>query len=109
MDFSIGIIGTGAMGGAIMRSVCKKFDVKKIRVTDKNAKMAQDFAKENGCIYEDSNSKVVKNSKYIFIAVKPQFIAEVFEEIKNDISKDSVVISMAAGVAISRLERLVKQ
>ena len=104
MDFSISCIGTGAMGGAIMRAVCKKYDVKKIKVTDKNAAMGQKFAKENGCAFAATNAEAVKNSKYIFLAVKPQFLGEVFEEIADLISPDSVVISMAAGVKLEKLE-----
>ena len=39
----IGCIGTGAMGGAIMRAVCKKYDVSQIKVTDKNVEMGKPF------------------------------------------------------------------
>ena len=104
MDFSIACIGTGAMGGAIMRAVCKKYDVKKIKVTDKNTAMGQKFASENGCTFVATNVEAVKDSKYIFLAVKPQFLGEVFAEIADLISPDSVVISMAAGVKVEKLE-----
>ena len=104
MDFSIACIGTGAMGGAIMRAICKKYDVKKIKVTDKNTAMGQKFAAENGCTFVETNDQAVKDSKYIFLAVKPQFLGEVFAEIADLISPDSVVISMAAGVKLEKLE-----
>ena len=104
MDFSIACIGTGAMGGAIMRAVCKKYDVKKIKVTDKNTAMGQKFAAENGCTFVATNAQAVKDSKYIFLAVKPQFLGDVFAEIADLISPDSVVISMAAGVKLEKLE-----
>ncbi|MCR4821385.1 MAG: pyrroline-5-carboxylate reductase [Treponema sp.] len=100
---TISCIGTGAMGGAIMRAVCKKFNVKEIKVTDKNAEMGKKFAQENGCTFVSSN-KVVLDSKYIFLAVKPQFLGDVFAEIKDSIKEDSVIISMAAGVKIEKLE-----
>ena len=35
----IGCIGTGAMGGAIMRAVCKKYDVSQIKVTEYGIEM----------------------------------------------------------------------
>lgn len=104
MNTSIACIGTGAMGGAIMRAVCKKYDVSKIKVTDKNADMGKAFAAETGAAFVGSNVEVLKDSKYIFLAVKPQFLGDVFEEIKNTISEDSVIISMAAGVKIEKLE-----
>ena len=70
---TISCIGTGAMGGAIMRAVCKNFDVSQIKVTDKNTEMGKKFASENGCSFVASNKEVL-SSKYIFLAVKPQFL-----------------------------------
>ena len=100
---TISCIGTGAMGGAIMRAVCKKFDVKQIKVTDKNAEAGKKFAKENGCTFVATNKEALA-AKYIFLAVKPQFLSDVFDEIKDDIGAESVVISMAAGVKIEKLQ-----
>lgn len=99
----IGCIGTGAMGGAIMRAVCKKYDVKQIKVTDKNTEMGKAFAKETGASFVESNKDVL-DCEYIFLAVKPQFLADVFYEIANGIKESSVIISMAAGVKIEKLE-----
>lgn len=100
----ISIIGTGAMGGAIMRAVCKKYDVKNIIVTDKNAEMGKTFAKETGATFVSTNKETL-SADYIFLAVKPQFLGDVFAEISDFISPSSVVISMAAGVKIEKLEK----
>lgn len=99
----IGCIGTGAMGGAIMRAVCKKYDVSKIKVTDKNAAMGKAFAKETGAMFVKTN-KDLMDCDYIFLAVKPQFIYDVYKEVAGSISTKSVFISMAAGVKIEKLE-----
>lgn len=100
---TIGCIGTGAMGGAIMRAVCKKYDVSKIKVTDKNAAMGKAFAKETGATFVKTN-KDLMDCDYIFLAVKPQFIYDVYKEVAGSISTKSVFISMAAGVKIEKLE-----
>ena len=99
----IGCIGTGAMGGAIMRAVCKKYDVSQIKVTDKNTKMAKAFAKETGAQFVESNKKIL-DCDYIFLAVKPQFLGDVFAEIGNAIPQTAVVISMAAGIKLEKLQ-----
>ncbi len=99
----IGCIGTGAMGGAIMRAVCKKYDVKEIKVTDKNSQMGKAFAEETGSTFVDSNKDVL-DCDYIFLAVKPQFLGDVFAEIAGNIPNSAVIISMAAGVKIEKLE-----
>ena len=101
----ISCIGTGAMGGAIIRSISKKFDPKFITVTDKNTAMGQMFATDTGCNFVNSNLEVL-DADYIFIAVKPQFLSEVFDEIKDKISSQSVVISMAAGIKLEKLRKL---
>ena len=100
----IGCIGTGAMGGAIMRAVCKKFDVKQIKVTDKNVDMGKAFASETGATFVNSNTDVL-DCDYVFLAVKPQFLGDVFNEIADKISSDTVIISMAAGIKIEKLEK----
>ena len=99
----IGCIGTGAMGGAIMRAVCKNFDPAAIKVTDKNTEMGKKFAAETGATFVASNADVL-DCDYIFLAVKPQFLGDVFAEIGNKIPSKAVMISMAAGVKIEKLE-----
>ena len=104
----IGCIGTGAMGGAIMRAICKKYDVKNIKVTDKNAALAKAFAKETGAMFVKTNKELL-DCDYIFLAVKPQFIFDVYQEIGGLISEKSVIISMAAGFKIQKLQDLFPQ
>ena len=99
----IGCIGTGAMGGAIMHAVCKKYDVSQIKVTDKNTEMGKTFASETSATFVENNTDVL-DCDYIFLAVKPQFLGDVFAEIAGKISNKTVVISMAAGVKIEKLE-----
>lgn len=101
-------IGTGAMGGAIMRAVCNKFDPNNITVSNRTLEKGKSFANYTGCRFADNNKDCIKDAKYIFIAVKPAFLSDLFAEIKNDIPSDAVVISMAAGVKIEKLESFAK-
>ncbi|MCR5401849.1 MAG: pyrroline-5-carboxylate reductase [Treponema sp.] len=100
----IACIGTGAMGGAIIRSVSKKYDVKNITVTDKNTEAGKAFAAETGVNFTESNIEVLKDADFAFIAVKPQFLKDVFDEIKGYVEAKTVLISMAAGVKIEKLK-----
>lgn len=104
----IACIGTGAMGGAIMRAVCNKFDPNNITVSNRTLEKGKSFANDTGCRFADNNKDCIKDAKYIFIAVKPAFLSDLFAEIKNDIPSDAVVISMAAGVKIEKLESFAK-
>ena len=99
----ISCIGTGAMGGAIIRAISKKLDPKIITVTDKNTGMGQMFAADTGCTFVESNLEVL-DADYIFLAVKPQFLKDVFDEIGDKIPSSAVMVSMAAGVQIEKLK-----
>lgn len=99
----ISCIGTGAMGGAIMRAICKKYDVKNIKITDKNVELGKAFANETGATFVSTNKEVL-DADYIILAVKPQFLSDVFAEIAGNIPTNAVVISMAAGVKLEKLE-----
>ena len=100
----ISCIGTGAMGGAIIRAVSKKFPAENIFVTDKNQEMGKKFASENKLNFVVSNTDVIKGADFVFIAVKPQFLKDVFDELKGKIESKTVLISMAAGVKIEKLK-----
>ena len=104
----IACIGTGAMGGAIMRAVCNKFDPNNITVSNRTLEKGKSFANDTGCRFADNNKDCIKDAKHIFIAVKPAFLSDLFTEIKNDIPSDAVIISMAAGVKIEKLESFAK-
>lgn len=102
----IACIGTGAMGGAIMRAVCKKRNAGDVTVTDKNTEAGKKFAAETGAVFAKTNGDAIKDADFIFIAVKPQFLQNVFDDIKDTIAPEQIVISMAAGVKIEKLEQL---
>ena len=104
MKAKIACIGTGSMGGAIMRAVCKKGDAWNVTVTSKNPEHAKVFSEETGCKSFEKNSDAVKDAKYVFIGVKPFMVETVLKEIAPALSKDAVVISMAAGMSIEKLE-----
>lgn len=108
MKAKIACIGTGSMGGVIMRAVCKKFDAWNVTVTSKNPEHAKAFAEETGCKSFEKNSDAVKDAKYVFIGVKPFMVETVLKEIAPALSKDAVVISMAAGMSIEKLEGFAK-
>jgi pyrroline-5-carboxylate reductase len=60
--------------------------------------------KETGADYLTDNASVVKQCKYLVLAVKPQFFAQVLSQIKDEITKEQVVISIAAGITIDTIK-----
>ncbi len=105
MSRIISFLGTGNMGGALVRSA--KAD--QIFITNKSINKAEALAAEiNGkCV--NNNSEAAEMGDYIFLCVKPHIIGSVLEEISPALNKaidagqKKVLISIAAGVTLDTL------
>ena len=96
-----GFIGCGNMGSAIAKALSKS--TKSITITDRSGK-AKALASELGCTYAD-NETVAGTCDRIFLAVKPQMMAEVLKPLQPILQeRKPLLISMAAGLTISRIE-----
>ena len=47
------------------------------------------------------------DSDVIFIATKPNYVANVLEEIKDELTPDKLVVSIAAGVSTKKIEKII--
>ncbi len=104
----IGFIGCGNMGSALARSVMKSVSAFHIVINDVNKDKVDAFCSESGAMTGDL-SEIAFDCKYIFLAVKPQMLAELAIKLKPMLAerKDGfVLVSMAAGVTTSRLGEL---
>lgn len=100
----IGIIGAGNMGGAIATALSKNnLD---LIISNRSKEKLEIFKKYKNTKITTVNSDVVKNSKYIILAVKPNMYKNVIEEIKEDFTEDKILISIAAGFSIKSLEEI---
>jgi pyrroline-5-carboxylate reductase len=62
------------------------------------------FTRETGAAATKSNAEVAKFAGVIVVAVKPGCVKELLAEIREQITPDRLVISIAAGVPIAQLE-----
>lgn len=104
MNFKFGFIGIGNMGGIILDTVLKKVQGKEICVCDTNEEKISRVA-DSG-VTQVSAEYAAANCKYLFIGIKPQGFESLFNLISDNISDDTVIISMAAGKDIWSIERL---
>ena len=101
----LGFIGGGNMAYAIAKGVIASelvapFD---ITVNDTNEEALLKF-KESGT-KTICDLKELLDCDYIILAVKPQILPSVLENIKNDY-KDKVFVSIAAGVSVEKIKSL---
>lgn len=103
--FTAGCIGTGIMGSALMEAVIRAAGPERVAVCDADASKAADFARRTGCTALASNREVASRSGFLFLAVKPQYLQGVLDEISPAIGNGTVVISMAAGVKLEFIKK----
>ena len=100
----VGFIGLGNMAGAMIGGLLKgKINKKDVLGFDVNEKLAADRAKEYGITITQDNKTLVEKADYIVIAVKPQFVTPVLQEINDSLSSKKVVISIVAGKTLEYL------
>lgn len=98
---SIGVIGAGNMGAALIRGLVASGKAKPetIRVFDVDDSKSQYLARELGitqvCVLGDT---VDRDMRTLVLAVKPQILAEVLESIAEKVHDRLVVVSIAAGI-----------
>ena len=77
---TFGFIGTGNMGGALARAARKHLPGEEILLANRTAAKAEALAAELGCMVSD-NRTAAAQSKYLFLGVKPQMMAEMLSDI----------------------------
>lgn len=103
---SISFIGTGNMGGAIVRACAKVLDPQEIVITNRTISKAEEIAKEVNCVVVNSNIDAVKAATYVVLGVKPQMMEGVLKEIASTVKSESkkrelVIVTIAAGKTVS--------
>ncbi len=103
MKYLAGFIGCGNMGGALASAVSEAINPKQLALSDHDGEKAKNVACSLGAVHT-SNADVVKNSKYIFLGVKPQMLKNLFDEIAPILQERTdkfILVTMAAGTSIS--------
>ena len=103
----IGFIGMGNMGGAILHGLLKVYGPEELIFTAAHQEKMEQVTSETKVPHGTSNRDCAKSVKYLVLAVKPQYFDVVFAEIKDVLTPEQVVISLAPGISIANItERL---
>jgi pyrroline-5-carboxylate reductase len=106
-DKKLAVLGTGKLGGILLRAYLKQglFDAARVTATVKHAEKAASLAKELGVTVTTENRKAVHGADIVLLGVKPQVVGEVLKEIAPELSEKTLVISVAASVPTSYIEQ----
>lgn len=99
------------MASAIIKGVlsaCCKPDVE-IKGSEVNCEIAELAHNRLGIEVLTDNRLLTMDSDVIFLATKPNYVPQVLEEIRDEITPDKLVVSIAAGVSTEKIENILGQ
>lgn len=102
-----GFIGAGNMGYPLIKAAIQTFGSGEVVYTDASLERCQYIMEQTKIAYLEDNHELVKQCKYLVLAIKPQYMASVLEEIKEDVTKEHILISIAAGISIDSIKEYV--
>lgn len=108
MNKKIGFIGCGKMASAIIGGVIASNYLPKenIMAAEINEEKAAEKSKELGIKVITDNNELVNSVNVIFVATTPNFVEGVLNGIKSSVTKDKLVVSIAAGVTTRFIESI---
>ena len=116
MDGTIVCIGSGNMGGALMKGAAAFAGADRIFFTDVDQDKALGTAKTLGAGVLASNTEAARKGDYVFLAVKPQVMSPVLAELGPALAARrrgagssgglKALVSMAAGWSIGHIQSL---
>jgi pyrroline-5-carboxylate reductase len=103
---SVGFIGAGNMAKALIKGLITAglYDPSGIKASDRLGEALQTSAAEYGIETFDDNRALVKKCNTIVLAVKPQVISEVLNEIGSEVGDSHLIISIVAGIPIAAIQ-----
>jgi pyrroline-5-carboxylate reductase len=99
----IGIIGCGNMGEAILRGLYQKGMTQGIRVSEPRGDRREYIKKKYGVEAIPDNRTIASQSQVIILAVKPQELKGVLQEIAPALDSLTLLISIAAGASLGAI------
>ena len=106
MGIKVGFIGLGNMGTPLLKGVIRSGVVlpDELYIFDVNRSMGEALAKDTGVRMAQDNIELVRECDYIVLAVKPVYIKQVLEEIKDIFTVEKVLVSIAVGITSKTLK-----
>lgn len=102
----VGFIGCGHMASAIIQGVLASgfLNNDQIIASEVNEEIASKKSKELEIDVVIDNKELTRKSDVIFLATKPNYIKDVLNVIKDELTSEKLLISIAAGISTKTIE-----
>lgn len=105
MGKKIGFIGCGNMGSAMIQGILDSgYCAEDMMVSCRTKEKLEEKKERFGVLTDTDNRKIAEFAEILFLAVKPQFYANVLAEIKDILTEKKIVVSMAPGKTLEWLK-----
>ncbi len=103
----LAVLGAGKIGGILLRAFLeqKLVQPKRVRATVRHAEKARALARQLKIQVSTDNRAAVHDADIVLLAVKPQAVREVLEEIKSELKPGMLIVSVVASVTTQLMER----
>jgi pyrroline-5-carboxylate reductase len=100
------ILGCGNMGVALLRGMLDGGAVQPadVAVHNRRDERTHALAERFGVRPAASNREAVEGAEVVLLAVKPQILPRVLEELRGALRPDALILSVAAGISTGRME-----
>ncbi|HEY3328761.1 MAG TPA: pyrroline-5-carboxylate reductase [Capsulimonadaceae bacterium] len=105
-NIKLAVLGAGKMGGALASGFINGGVIlpKNVVLYDAFPAAAKKLAGEIGGSVAESAADAVRGADIVLLAVKPQIMPTALSEIASAVTPDKLIISIAAGVKIAKIE-----
>jgi len=102
----LAVLGAGKMGSILLQAFLKSglFAAENLSATVAHPERAKALARQLNITVACDNRAAVKTADIVLLCVKPQAVKEVLQEIRDEMGRGQVVISVAASVPTAYIE-----
>jgi pyrroline-5-carboxylate reductase len=106
IDRRIGFLGAGNMAQALVRGLLSSglVETENLRASDPSEERRSLLSREHAVTTHADNESLARWANVLVLAVKPQVLDAALGEIASSVQPATLVISIAAGVKLSRIE-----
>ena len=103
----LAVLGAGKIGGILLRAFLeqKLVQPRRVHATVRHAEKAASLARQLGIEASTDNRAAVHGADIILLAVKPQAVKDILEEIKPEMKPGKMIVSVVASVSTQLMEK----